>query len=135
MKRIVVERASIMLEKMGLSGNYRKFFLEHIVYSENRLLHSAIGCSRYRKLTIDKSALEHNRVFGCVVFVFNKYTKSKFDAIGQPGILLEFGDNGIYTVELLRNNNVVSSVHIKLYETGVLRLDSADSSLSGGERT
>lgn len=133
--RTLMDPVRVMLEESGLSAHYWEYSIEHVAYIKNRVIHSAIGCSPYEKLTGENPTLKHDRVFGCAAFVYNDNPRSKVHARAIPGIFLGFNDNGVYTVELSTSKKVVNSVHVTFDEDSFPGLENGDSSSSRAENS
>lgn len=100
---------------------------------KNRLPHSAIRCSPYKKLAGQKPSLKRVKVFGCEAFVYDENSKSKFHSTGRPGIFLGCNDHGVYTIELLSDRCAVNSVHATFDESNFPALENMDPLSSSGE--
>lgn len=63
--RTILDPVRVLLEQAGLSAKYWEYAMYHVVHVQNRIPHSALGCSPFEKLTGKKPKLNHVRVFGC----------------------------------------------------------------------
>ena len=134
LNRTILEPIRVVLEEAGLSRKYWDFALEHVIYVNNGLYHSGIGCTPYEKLTAEKPTLKHIRVFGCAAFVFNHEPKTKVHSRASPGIFPGCDDNGVYSIELLASRKLIRSVHVTFDEETFPALEqSSDESSSSDE--
>eukprot|EP00171_Calliarthron_tuberculosum_P022539 IDg22539t1 len=114
--RTFLESVRVMLEQAGLDAKYWEYALDHAVYIKNRVLHSAIKCTPFEKLSGRKPALNYAKVFGCAAFIYEHAPKSKVHSRASPAILLGCTDNGLYTVERLKDQKIITSVHVTFDE-------------------
>lgn len=73
---------------------------------------SALETILYKNLTRKQPALYRVRIFGCVNFIYNHCTSSKFQATSIPDIRNDVNDHCVYTMQTLIDQRVQQSAHV-----------------------
>lgn len=89
-------------------------------YFENGVQHfhtyKSLNMSPFEKLTGKRPNIRHIRQFGCAAFVYKANSESKLHQKSEKEILLACYDHGVYGIELLSNEKVINSAHVKFDE-------------------
>lgn len=94
-----------------MSARYWEYAIDYAMDIKNRVPHSAIGISRYDKLTGKRPNLKYAHPFRCAAFVYTETPKSKLHARAHFAIMLGCNDHGVYTIEKLTDEKITNSVY------------------------